>query len=87
MFELPRINGLTKSRKAALNVERMEERSLLSTPGIGPVSVLPHVIPPAPVTVDSHNFPGNFHHHHHHHRPTIGNPPPTPTPPTTPPAA
>ncbi len=83
MFELSRIKGLRKSRTEPLGVERMEDRALLSTPGIGPISVLPHAIPAPAISADFHHDPFPGHHHHHS---IVGNPSPTPTPPTPPPS-
>jgi len=51
MFRPSRIKRLPKARRAPLRVEQMEERALLSTPGISPVSVPPHVGPTPPIIV------------------------------------
>jgi hypothetical protein len=50
MFRPSRTRSLPKARRAALRVEQMEERALLSTL-YGPISVPPHAPPPLPIIV------------------------------------
>jgi len=66
MFRLSQTKRLPKARRASLRVERMEERALLSSLVIGPVSVPPPggttppivVRPPQPPPVTN---PPGFH--------------------------
>lgn len=51
MFRPSLIERLPKARRAALRVERMEERALLSTLVISPISVPPHVRVSPPIIV------------------------------------